>query len=504
MPGPVDGGEQPPPDAGITPVDAGPPDAGATFYESSAWPKWHHDNANTGRSEVDASQNIGEVRFTVPIGWPISPLDEFPATYLMSPVVGFDPSAGTDVVYQLGFGWDYASGVAPFLAIDGPTGETLWSADVTVPEALAQEGTATLVLDRSIYLETGGEQRGEVQAYHLDPQGDVLAATANQEPDGTAGDGYDTCPGFGNDGTLYLYDDDWPLLASFATASGSPVERFIAPAYSTAHVESFSAALSDSNQSVFSWGGMVLSFDGEWSPTVGRSGPARTHQSLGGRLADGQRFRLRERRQGLASDPRSRGGGGLRRLRRQLCRGGGRPRCDRPRHGGVFDWWYDFGPQDPPTDPRYVDGFFNSLVVGYSSPALLHDGAVVFGYLDGVYCFDPPASGQRNGHRTLGGADPVSTSCRRRRRSAQTTLSSWVPAMGNFYAFDGKSGLQRFVVPVGQSAVNSSPAIGSDGTGVLLRRRWKPLGSAVDPRGGPSDSSGLTRGIRVAARGGSP
>jgi outer membrane protein assembly factor BamB len=127
---------------------------------------------------------------------------------------------------------------------------------------------------------------------------------------------------------------------------------------------------------------------------------------------------------------------------------------------GALDWSYDFGPLPPPADPRYIDGFLSSLIVGYSSPALLHDGAVVFGYLDGVYCFDPPGPGQTG---------PTE------RWFASTGLVLSSPAVGgddtvfvgssdgNFYALDGNSGQVRFLVPVG-SAVNSSPAIGSDGT----------------------------------------
>jgi outer membrane protein assembly factor BamB len=453
-----DAGGPPPADAGLPEIDAGPPDAGTTFYEPSAWPKWHRDNANTGRSGADTTNNVGQVRFKIPIGVPVSPFQDLSATYLMSPVVGFDPDSGNDVIYQLGYGQNGVEGPASFIAVDGPSGQTLWSADVTIPEPLAQEGTPTLVVDRSIYLETGGEQRGQNQAYHFDARGNVLSATTNVEPDGSAGDGYDTCPGFSNDGTLYLFEDDWPMLASFATASGALVPRFIASAPSIAHVESFSAALTDSNQSVFSWGGMVLSFDGNGVPLWG--GPV----ILGG----GNMVAGWERDNGTACENNAKGAPVILGGDAVVAYAGYDVSCSEVVGGltaldlgsGAPSWSFDFPPQPPPADPRYVDAFLGSLIVGYSSPALLHDGGLVFGYLDGVYCFDPPAAGQN-------------APSERWRYSTGLVLSS--PAVsaddtvfvgssdGNMYALDGHSGQPRFVVSVG-SAVNSSPAIGSDGT----------------------------------------
>jgi outer membrane protein assembly factor BamB len=456
--GPIDAGDQPPADSGTPPIDAGPPDAGPTFYEASAWPKWHHDNGNTGRSEADTSGNVGLVRFKVPIGVPISPFADLAATYLMSPVIGVDPDGG-DVIYQLGYGDNGEDGPASFIAVDGRTGQTIWSAAVTVPEALAQEATPTLVLDHSIYLETGGEQRGKAQAFHLDPTGNILSASENQEPDGSAGDGYDSCPGFSNDGSLYLYEDDWPLLSSFSTASGEPLLRFTAPADPSAHVETFSAALTDTNQSVFSWGGMVLSFDGSGAPLWG--GPVLL--GAGGHLVHGWES---DNGSGCENDGKS--SPVILGTEAVVTFAGYDESCAEVVGGiaaldlatGNVDWSFDFDPQLPPSDPRYIDAFLNSLIVGYSSPALLHDGSVVFGYLDGVYCFDPPAGGQ--------GAPT-----QRWRVATGLVLSS--PAVGgddtvfvgstdgNLYAIDGRDGQTRFTVPVG-SAVSSSPAIGTDGT----------------------------------------
>jgi outer membrane protein assembly factor BamB len=455
--GPLDGGNEMPPDSGPPPLDAGTPDAGRTFYEVSAWPKWHHDNANTGRSDADTSRNTGQVRFTVPIGLPRSPFDDLTATYLVSPVIGVAADGG-DVVYQLGYGFGGEDDPAVFVAIDGQSGQILWSTNVTMPEALAQEGTPTLVKDHSIYLETGGEQRGEPQAFHLDRDGNILSATSNQEPDGTSGDGYDTCPGFSNDGTLYLFDDDWPLLASFSTASGTPTLRFATAANSIAHVESFSAALTDGDQSVFAWGGMALSFDRTGTPLW--NGPVILGTAE--RMVTGWAFD-----NGSGCENEGKSSPVISGTDAVVAFAGYDDTCAEVVGGvtaldlatGNVDWSLDFDPQLPPFDPRYIDAFLNALIVGYSSPALLHDGALVFGYLDGVYCIDPPSRGGISTERwwvptglvlsspAVGGDDTVFVGS----------------SDGNFYAIDGRSGTTRFVVSVG-SAVNSSPAIGSDGT----------------------------------------
>jgi outer membrane protein assembly factor BamB len=83
----------------------------------------------------------------------------------------------------------------------------------------------------------------------------------------------------------------------------------------------------------------------------------------------------------------------------------------------------------------------------------------VFGYLDGVYCFDPPAPGQSA--PTQRWVYPTGLVLSSPAVSADDTVFIG-SSDGNLYAIDGKSGQLRFAVAVG-SAVNSSPAIGSDG-----------------------------------------
>ncbi len=453
-----DGGGEPPPDAGPPPMDAGPPDAGRTYYEGSAWPKWHRDNANTGRSEVDTTQNVGQVIFQIPIGVPTSPYEFLSPTYLMSPAVGVDPVTGHEVIYQLGYGQKGEDGPGTFIAVDAPTGNTLWSADVTLPGPLAHEGTPTLAVDHTIYLETGGEEDGAVESYAFDARGDVLAATSEVEPDGSAGDGYETCPGFSNDGTLYLYDDDWPLLATFATGSGPPVPLINADAPLVAHVESFSAALTDTNQSVFSWGGMVVSFDGSGNVLWG--GPVF--------LGDGYMVAGLEIDNGSACENDAKSAPVILGNDAIVAYAGYDLYCDQVLGGltalnlrtGAVDWSVAFPPQPPPSDPDYLNPYSSSLIVGYSSPALLHDGAVVFGYLDGVYCFDPPAAGQAA--PTQRWMYPTGLVLSSPAVSADDTVFVG-SSDGNLYALDGRDGQARFIVSVG-SAVNSSPALGSDGT----------------------------------------
>src|SRR5262249_3803855 len=153
--------------------------------------------------------------------------------------------------------------------------------------------------------------------------------------------------------------------ASFSTASGSPVARFSVPAPSVAHVESFSAALTDADQSVFSWGGMVVSFDGSGSPFWG--GPMFLG---GGAMVVGW---ASDNGSGCENDasasPVILGDAGV------VAYAGYDPSCGQvvggltalTRERGAEVWSYQFPPQPPPADPRYIDTFLGSLIVGYSS-----------------------------------------------------------------------------------------------------------------------------------------
>ncbi len=477
-----------------------------TVYAASAWPKWHHDNGNSGYTTADTSGNQGRVAWNVAIGKPIATATRF-SSYIHSPAIGVDPSSGHDIVYMLGYNnWQPSpkpcqpgSGSGLLYAIDGPSGQQIWATPMTGPEDMAQESTPTIVADNSIFLMTGGEQSYYPQYYHIAPDGSILwsgvqaiggatfacafdasgatdcsnagGQTCGQQ--GTTGtkinDGFDTCPGFDNNGILYLFDDDQPGCDTYTSTSGAPSLVWSGTAAQpqsggkpAAHVESFSGALTDTSQSVFSWGGYVVSFDPKgnelWGMATGNG------QMVNGWAPKGGTQKCENDSEG---SPAIDGAGN----EAVVPFGGYDATCSTitggivgvnlgvSGTGGTQDWGYQWTGQPPPPAPYDKTGY-GSALVGYSSPASLGDGGWVMGWLDGIYAFDPPAGG--TGPATIRWHVP-----------AGLVLSS--PAVGgdgtvfvgstdgNFYAINGKSGAVRWKYTVG-AAINSSPAIGSDGT----------------------------------------
>ncbi|MHB1846007.1 MAG: choice-of-anchor D domain-containing protein [Deltaproteobacteria bacterium] len=452
-------------------------------YAATAWPKWHRDNANTGYSSADTSHNQGKVAWTVPIGAPVASGPGL-ASYLHSPVVGKDTGSGDDVVYMLGYAnWQPgqgpgqpATGSGLLYAVDGPSGSQLWATQVTGPEGSAQESTPTIVADNSIYLMTGGEQSYYPQFFHLGASGNILWSgvqavggalftcpfdssgntDCSQFGSGTkVGDGFDTCPGFDTNANLYLFDDDQPGCDAYAsTGAGQPSLLWSSTeSLVPAHVESFSAALTDESESVFSWGGYVMSFDATGNALWGMA-------TGNGQMATGKP----QPGQGCGNDSK---GSPLILGADAVVQYAGFDAACANIVGGIVavnlkTGTQDFGlglPSMPPPAAPYLlnDG---TPVIGDSSPALLGDGGLVMGYLDGVYAFDPPASGE--GQAT-----------QRWRYGTGLVLGS--PAVGadgtvfvgstdgNFYAINGTTGALKWKYTVG-AAINSSPAIGTDGT----------------------------------------
>ncbi|MHB1846008.1 MAG: outer membrane protein assembly factor BamB family protein, partial [Deltaproteobacteria bacterium] len=452
-------------------------------YAATAWPKWHHDNANTGYSSADTSGNQGQKAWTVAIGKPVGSGKGL-ATYIHSPAIGKDPGSGDDVIYMLGYNnWQPSpsrgspgSGSGLLYAVDGPSGNQLWATPLTGPEASAQESTPTIVADNSIFLMTGGEQSYYPQFYHVDASGNILwsgvqakggqtfqcafdasgATDCSQVSSSPSiNDGFDTCPGFDSSGNLYLFDDDQPGCDAYnSTGTGQPSLLWSATeTQEPAHVESFSAALTDQSESVFAWGGFVLSFDATGKPLWGMA--TGNGQMTTGWAAKGQNCENDSK-----GSPMILGADAV------VQFSGYDPTCTNVVGGivgvnlatGAQDWGMSLPSMPPPAAP-YVTSYHSALV-GYSSPASLGDGGFVMGYSDGVYAFDPPASGQ--GQAT-------------QRWKLATGLVLGSPAVGgdgtvfvgstdgNFYAINGTTGALKWKYTVG-AAINSSPAIGSDGT----------------------------------------
>ena len=185
--------------------DAPPPPPPPPQYGGSAWPKFHHDNTATGLSHIDTSANSGTQVWRHFISAPRPCLNDGRTdhntrcgTYVNSPVLAED---GT--IYQLG-------GDGNLYALDRATGAERWKVKTGVPWIAANEGTPTVTRDGSIFLMTAGESRSTSQFYKISKAGELLWKNA---PDGT-GDGFDSSPALGDDGTLYLADDDSPSVVA--------------------------------------------------------------------------------------------------------------------------------------------------------------------------------------------------------------------------------------------------------------------------------------------------
>ncbi len=452
-------------------------------YAATAWPKWHHDNANTGYTTADTSGNQGKVAWKVSLGAPVGAPGEL-ATYIHSPAIGKDANSGDDVVYMLGFGsyninnvyQNQPPGAGQLVAVDGPSGSTIWSTPVTGPENSAQEATPTIVADGSIFLMSGGEQTSYPEFFHVGANGSILwsgvqavggttcpcsfdasgqSSCVDQCGSFKINDGFDTCPGLDANGVLYLFDDDQPGCDAYTgIQSGAPTLKWSAKeTQQPAHVESFSGALTDTSQSVFSWGGFVVSFDPQGNQLWGM-------KTGNGQMTTGWAAKGQSCENDSKGSPLILGNDAV------VQFSGYDTSCSNVVGGivgvnlqtGGQDWGMQLPSMAPPAAP-YVSKY-HSATVGYSSPAALGDGGLVMGYLDGVYAFDPPSSGQGNATQ---------------RWRFPTGLVLGSPAVGgdgtvfvgstdgNFYAIDGQSGQLKWKFNVGQP-VNSSPAIGSDGT----------------------------------------
>jgi outer membrane protein assembly factor BamB len=217
---------------------------GTSVY-SAGWPKWHQNNANTGQSEADTSWLKGTVEWKYFIGPPVG-VTQTATTYINSPVVDV-----TGNIYQVGM-----NGV--LYAIDS-TGKLVWSVPVSDPSGDPHPSTPAILADGSMYVASGSDSaaitNGLIQnLFYISNTGTILSSQNYGE------DGFDACPGLGNDGTLFLADDDGslgaqgdPFSALAFSASGSTVTEVGGLALPlTNESERFGIVIADDNTSY--WG----------------------------------------------------------------------------------------------------------------------------------------------------------------------------------------------------------------------------------------------------------
>ncbi|MHB1845660.1 MAG: outer membrane protein assembly factor BamB family protein [Deltaproteobacteria bacterium] len=426
-----------------------------TAYATSSWPKWHHDSGNTGLSDVDTTQTSGTVRWRVQIG--PAPCNSGSAilpscvtqTYVNGPSIAAD---GT--LYQLGFD-------GHLYAINPADGGVVWkTAVVSDADQAAVESTPTVAADNSIYLIAGGEVPGAKQYYHLGPDGGILSSMSASSVNGVDDDlasspvidpsGRVLVAGDESEAAIVFQNDavsaQWPLCAP--TDGGSCSDLF----------ETFSGAVASDGSSYWSGQGFAVGL----GPTGSLLWQAQPFPQIDGHSGDP------EASPALANGtiyvaPVDYGlnlhyGGGLFALN--------------PATGATL-WSYVFPLVSDASGPGPVVSN-----VGLSSPAVLADNGIVVGYVDGVYCIDPPTSGSTG---ILRWKVPLpQTPYSGGTLSSPAIGSGGVNGHGTVYigsmagtllAIDAKIGAVDWTFSVPNrasdglvSSVDSSPAIGADGT----------------------------------------
>jgi outer membrane protein assembly factor BamB len=186
---------------------------------SGGWPKWHSDNANTGRSPADTSQLTGTVAWKFPVGKITSTAE----AYLQSPVVDMQGNI-------------YFESMSGMLYALSPAGTLLWSTQLSDPSADPHPSTPVVLADGSLYVASGQEQAdpSRPNLYHLSSAGQVLYSR------NWGIEGFSATPGFGADGTLFEADDDGipgngpdpsDLIAFHVQSDGAvvPIAQYRAP-----------------------------------------------------------------------------------------------------------------------------------------------------------------------------------------------------------------------------------------------------------------------------------
>ncbi len=419
--------------------DAPPPPPPPPQYGGSAWPKFHHDNTATGLSHIDTSANSGTLLWKHFVSAP-RPCINDPrtdhntrcGTYVNSPVLAED---GT--IYQLG-------GDGYFFALDRATGKERWKVKTGVPWIAANEGTPTVTRDGSIFLMTAGESRSTSQFFKISKTGTLLWQNT---ADGS-GDGFDSSPALGDDGTLYLADDDSPSIVAHDQRGVSLGRVAIDP---PTDIETQSGALAPDNIGYWSANGNLFALTTTkqlWSYTD----PKAASQAYGFHniksapavTADGEvifTFVFETTKAGVKQQST-----------RITAFASGRTQ--------KLLWSSTLGPTKPqaglPPGPNLAPNDADSMHYrsGITSPAIGPDGTIYVGHADGLFAIHAKTGKVKWG---VGMAAVVS--------------SPAVGADGTVYV-GSADGALRAISPDGTvkwrvntgGQLNSSPAIGADGT----------------------------------------
>ena len=174
-------------------------------YGASVWPKFHHDNGNTGLSAIDTSKTKGVVAHKTFLSAPPSCrlLSGFwrCGTYQASPSLGAD---GT--VFQV-------SGDGSVRAIDPNTGKVKWAVPIGEPMLASAESDITVVKSGHFFVHAHGGGGTTPQFFKILDKTTSGEISWQNTPAGLDGngkrlDGFDSAPAIDYDGDLYLMNED--------------------------------------------------------------------------------------------------------------------------------------------------------------------------------------------------------------------------------------------------------------------------------------------------------
>ena len=315
------------------------------------------------------------------------------------------------------------------------------------PWIAANEGTATVTKDGSIFLMTAGESRDRPQFYKISQDGRLLWSNT---PDGHT-DGFDSSPALGDDGTLYLADDDHGLIVAHDQRGMETGSVALSP---RSDIETQSGALGPDNIGYWSANGNL------WAVTPSRQLWSFTDPTAAAKGERGYGVHNIKSSPAVTADGKviytyvfetTKNGKTVQTTRIYAFQAGSKLKQL---------WMATLGPSEPkpgltpggglPAD--YADSLHYRS--GITSPAVGPDGTIYVGHCDGLFALDSATGKYQWG---VGMAEIVG--------------SPAVGKDGTIYT-GSADGLLRAIAPDGtekwavktKGQLNSSPAIGADGT----------------------------------------
>lgn len=414
-------------------------------YGSSVWPKFHHDNGNTGLSQIDTSGNKGtakKVFLSLPVAARQLSSIWRNGTYQASPSLAAD---GT--VYQIG-------GDGKVYAVDRSTLKVKWATMVGEPMLASAESDITVVKSGHFFIHAHGAGADTPQFFKIldkATSGEIVwqNTPAGYDANHKRLDGFDSAPAIDYDGNLYLMNEDASKIGTWDQRAVKLVDVDLSP--KTANNFTHGAALTVDKLAFWTSGGTLWAIDQKQNKVLWSDGDAaRSNASVltyaknapmitsSGKVISA--FGWREGTSAATYKFYTRvtaweAGATKKKVWSALIGPTGATKGIAPKNANV----------NADEDVRYN--------LGVTSPAQGPDGTIYIGHADGLYAIEPLKGAIKWG---VGAGNVVSS-----------------PAVGadgrvyfgsqDGYVYCVKGGNVVWQVKTGQQ-VNSSPAIGADGT----------------------------------------